>query len=422
MRIAIALLTVLATVTAVGAESAATIDVPGAALLKVVIKSSSERDLLARQYATAFVLGNMLRAQAGARARTKAFTSAESARLADLEKFRSDAESSYLQTLPPACNGRPCEERFTFYRCTGAYELSSEFYRAVFDRFFTPDAQKTLAPRLSGDGSVWQGALTLAPNSHPFASFPAPSKECTNTAFVQPAQQTAGSPFGGAAPAAAPRAPAVPTAAFNAHADSIRRAHAAGVDTTVFGLALGQPMRLPQCPQQSLLNLFGPEITAACVLNDTSTADAAALVNSLIPGAGAGEDTERPFKTSIVMPPSKCPDWMSGCGYRVWLVDGRVVGASVVTAGLDKQKDVAVALTQKYKAVSQTSWKEWTNDAGNKVFGLEMTWHLPGLDVTFEGYNGGSRPGAGSILIQTDALTRQRAQKEKARQDETQKL
>jgi hypothetical protein len=40
--------------------------------------------------------------------------------------------------------GRDCEERFAYYRCLGAYEFSSEFYRAVFDRFFTPQAQQAL--------------------------------------------------------------------------------------------------------------------------------------------------------------------------------------------------------------------------------------------------------------------------------------
>lgn len=136
-------------------------------------------DLLARQDATAFVLGGLVRVQAGDRARTKAFTATESARIAELENFRSGAENSYLQTLPPQCGGgRDCEERFAYYRCVGAYELSSEFYRAIFDRFFTADQQKVLAPRLSSSGTVWQGALAMARNSHPFDQLPAPSRAC----------------------------------------------------------------------------------------------------------------------------------------------------------------------------------------------------------------------------------------------------
>jgi hypothetical protein len=51
-----------------------------------------------------------------------------------------------------------------------------------------------------------------------------------------------------------------------------------------------------------------------------------------------------------------------------------------------------------------------------------MTWNLPGINVHFRGYTGGQRDGVGSILIETDAATRERDAAERARQAEKQPL
>ena len=412
MRNAPALLAILVAAFALGAEVASTIDVPGAAVLKVAIKSPAERDLLARQDATAFVLGGLVRVQAGDRARSKAFTSTESVRIAELENFRSGAENSYLQTLPPQCGGgRDCEERFAYYRCVGAYELSSEFYRAIFDRFFTADQQKVLAPRLSNAGTVWQGALGMARNSHPFDQFPAPSRECMGVAGSS-SVRTAGASSGQTAAAA--------TAEATAADDSVRRARAAGVDVTVLGLTLGQPVSLPLCPERSLLGIFGPDISQTCVVNNVELNALAADINALL-GTAATEPTIL-YDLTVQMPTARCPDWVAGCTFTGHLSNGRLTAVYVPTTGLNKQKDIGAALTQKYKNPNQSSWKEWSNEAGTKVYGLNMTWHLQGLNVTFQGYNGGDRNANGSLLIETDAITREREQLEKTKQDAKQKL
>jgi hypothetical protein len=83
MRYATAMLAVLVAAITLDAETAAPIDVPGAKTLQVAIKSTAQRDLLAREDATAFVLGGLVRVQAGDRARSKTFTSTESARCPD---------------------------------------------------------------------------------------------------------------------------------------------------------------------------------------------------------------------------------------------------------------------------------------------------------------------------------------------------
>jgi hypothetical protein len=237
MRFRIALLAILCTASALGADSTAAIDVPGAPAVQATLKSSSQRDTWARQNAASFVLDHVLRAQAGDRARSNAFTSAETARIAELEKLRKTTDSDNEASLPAACFGRDCEERFAYNRCIGQYELSPRFYRALFDKFFSPAAQKALTPRLSsGAGTVWQEALALPANSVPLDSFPPISGSCTG-ATTSTSVATAGT--------AANSTAAVQAVAVD---DSIKRAQAAGVNTTVFGLQLGDLVRLPVCP------------------------------------------------------------------------------------------------------------------------------------------------------------------------------
>jgi hypothetical protein len=363
---------------------------------------------LARQDAIGFVLSGLVRAQAGERARTNAFTSAESARLAELEGFRSAAEKEYLASLPQSCNGRDCEERFAYYRCTGAYEFSSAFYRAVFDRFFTPDQQKALAPSLATTGTVWQGALAMAPNSHPFDGFPAPSRDCTGGTSAAPATIASGAATGANAAAAAANAQSVQATPSD---DSIRRARAAGVDVTVFGLTLGEPLHLPTCPEPSFFDT--PVIETTCIANDNATA----INNQLgVPNPAV------PFTILISMVTSKCPNWVGNCNLVAHLSGGRLTAVQFWTTGQTVQDTVGAALTDKYKKPTQTSHKTWENDAGVKIDSLNMTWNLPGLNVTFVGYPGGDRTAFGTVLIETDAVTGERVQAEKAEQDQKQKL
>ena len=410
------LLATLTSAVVLTAAAADPIDVPSAQVLKVAIKSSTPRDTWARQDAAAFVLGNVVRTQAGERAKTKAFTSAESARLADLDGFQSAAEKSYLASLPPACNGRDCEERYAYYRCVSAYELSPSFYRAIFDRFFTPDAQKVLAPLLANAGTVWQGAIAMAPNSHPFESFPAPSRECAGG--VSPAPATTAGGTTGTAPVPAQSAQATPSD------DSIRRARAAGVDVTVLGLTLGEPVRLPACPAQSIFNILGPGIETTCIWNEDplGVAEDITKLFGVTPNADGTRNASM-YDLVIAMPPAKCPDWVAQCQFRVQLSGGRLSAVFILTTGLEVQNDVGAALTQKYKKPTQTSYKRWVNDkTGDTVMSLNMSWNLPGLNVTLEGYPGGTREAFGSVTIEADAITRQRAQEEKAKQDQKQKL
>jgi hypothetical protein len=406
MRYPIALFAILGAASALAADSTATIDVPGAQAVQAAVKSSAQRDTYARQNAAAFVLDHIIYAQAGERARRNALTSAESARYAELEKLRTTLDSEYEASLPVACSGHDCEERFAYNRCIGAYELSPQFYRAVLDKFFSPEAQKVLTPHLSsGAGTVWREALALPANSEPLDRFPPIMDACT--ASISSSSDAASSIF-------APSLAFAPTIQASAVDDSIKRAKAAGVNTTVLGLQLGDLVRLPVCPQESFFgDLFGPGIQATCKKAGSAFPVATAI---------GGTATSMSFDIAVEMPRANCPDWMSGCVFYGQLSEGHLADVLIVTNGLSVQTTVGATLKAKYGNSATVAWNEFSNTAGSKVNALSMKWTLPGLVVTFIGYDGGAANAAGSILIETDAVTRDRELKEKQRQDQKQKL
>ena len=395
---------------AVAAQAATIVEVPGPTAVQAAVKGASARDRLARQSATAFVLSNLVRVQVG----KDPATAAQTARIAELEKLRTQVENENETNLPAACRGQDCDERYAFNRCVSAYQFSPAFYRAVYDRFFDATAQKSLTPRLSsGAGTVWQEAAAMAAGSQPLDKLAAPSRECggggasASTGATTTAQATATQSH-------------VVAAQPNAYDESLRKARAAGVDTTVFGLKLGEAVRLPVCPDRGLMaEMLNPDVDQTCVM---SLAGVLEMTDDLTVILG-GEKTVNPYDLTIAMSKEACPDWVWGCQFYGQRVDGRLVAVFVLTTGLAAQDQVAAALTKKYKAWSSKGWYQFVNDTnGDKVDALDMTWALAGLNVHFKGFTGGTRAATGSVLIETEAAARQRAQTEKARQDKKQQL
>jgi hypothetical protein len=409
MRCIIVLLAALLVPAAFGAQPV--IEVPGAQNVRDAIQSGSARDQLARQSAAAFVLGNVVRVQAGERLKSGGLTAAESARIAELEALRDAADRDIEATLPANCRGgRDCEERYAFNRCMSAYQFSPAFHRAVYDRFFNAEAQKALSPKLANAGTVWKDAIGMAPNSHPLASLPAPSKECAG----------GGAAVASGAGAVSPGATAtVVTANAKEHVDSVQRAKAAGVDTTVFGLKLGEAVTLPACPNGGF---FGSgQVSETCQRPQTvlDSDAASAMANEV-----TGQRVLVPYQIAVELPRARCPDWFDiDCLFYGHLVDGRLVSVFVHPRGLGKQEQVAAVLKQKYKGCVLNGWYEFKNDVtGDIVKGQDMTCRQAGITVMFKGYTGGGNPGNGGLLIETDAMTRQRNAAEGARVNEKQTL
>ena len=409
MRCIIGLLAILLVPAAFGAQPV--VEVPGAQAVRNAIQSGSARDRLARQSAAAFVLGNIVRVQAGERLKSGGLTAAESARIAELEGLRDAADRDIEATLPANCSGgRDCDERYAFNRCMSAYQFSPSFYRAIYDRFFNAEAQKALSPKLANAGTVWQGAIGMAPNSHPLASLSAPSKECAGGGAAV-ANGAGAAPAGTKTVAVAAKA--------SEHDDSVKRAKAAGVDTTVFGLKLGEAVTLPACPNRGFFDFA--EITETCQRpqNVLDSDAASAMAND-----ATGQQVLLTYEIAVELPRARCPDWFGiDCLFYGHLVGGRLVSVVVHPVGLLKQEQVAALLKQKYKGCVLNGWYEFKNDvSGDKARGMDLTCKQAGINVTYKGYTGGGNPGNGVLLIETDAMTRQRNATEKARVDEKQTL
>ena len=184
-------------------------------------------------------------------------------------------------------------------------------------------------------------------------------------------------------------------------------------------LKLGEAVKLPACPNRGLFDFT--EITETCQRpqNVLDSDAASALVNEV-----TGQQVMVKYEIAVELPRARCPDWFDiDCLFYGHLVNGRLVSVFVHPRGLDRQEQVAAALKQKYKGCVLNGWYEFKNDVtGDQVWGMDLTCRQTGINVTYKGYTGGGNPGNGGLLIETDAMSRQRNAAEKARVEKKQAL
>lgn len=270
----------------------------------------------------------------------------------------------------PDCRGDACPAT-QLRRAAAELTRQPEFVRAVFDRYASP---------------AWRAEhMSAAP---------------------QPAAQAAAAGAAGtaSAAAAAPR----PTAGAPEPARPVRSA--AGVDMTVFGVPMGEPLRLPRCavgsPQQqgmqALGSLFG--VSEGPPATCQSRSGAAALLGG---DNGIG----------IHLPRARCPAWIhltQGCALSGVLHDGRLAMVVIVTAGLDADEQIAQDLRDKYGKPTAVRRATWSNRQGGRWEVEELTWDLKDLYVEYRPM--GKLEDAGSISIVTPE-GRRFLQAEKKRSD-----
>ena len=169
-------------------------------------------------------------------------------------------------------------------------------------------------------------------------------------------------------PSQAPAGPAVDP--------SIAKARAAKVDTRVFGIPLGEPLRLPTC--QLLGGLFspaGPSGNPTC-LTDTSAAN---LLTALV-----GVSLENLNVASIELNSESCPTWLSSCTVWATLSEGNLVRVVLTTKGRGVEQATGNELRGKYGAPSSSIRGTITPDVGNPFTITDLIWSLPGLRVEFQ--------------------------------------
>ncbi len=190
----------------------------------------------------------------------------------------------------------------------------------------------------------------------------------------------------------------------------VARAKEKGVDTTVFGVALGEPLSLPDCSGgldgMSLLTGVGSGGAQTCkgdVTGDLAGALVGALAHAAA-GSNVPEATKYWRQTSIRLADDKCPDWVkvSGtCLVFATLEGGTVISAFVNTGDERLQDTVEAKLTAKYhKKPERPSSATCTNQYGRKRQADDRVWNLPGLHVTYQALQ--EDCAHGQITVETD--------------------
>lgn len=200
------------------------------------------------------------------------------------------------------------------------------------------------------------------------------------------------------------RAAAAP--GMSAHADpSIAKARAAGVDTKVFGVPLGEPISLPRCAtanerkretrsdelanplkNMDLLGAFrGVQTSTTC----QSDGAMMAFMGALLGGTRADR--------YIMLAKDSCPNW-AYCEVVASLHEGNLVGVAVMILSGAGEDAVGKQLRAKYGKPTRTQTAQYQNEYGARYEVGELEWVLPGLHVE---YKPGPK-GGGVVAIVTE--------------------
>ena len=208
--------------------------------------------------------------------------------------------------------------------------------------------------------------------------------------------------------ASAPPAPSQTSAPRNVD-PSIAKARAAKVDTNVFGIPLGEPLRLPTC--ELLGGLFsptGPQADPTCTI-DTSPG---ALLTAFSPiDLQALQDKN---VATIQLNSDSCPAWMSSCTVNATLREGNLVRVELTTKGRGVEQTTGTELRGKYGSPTSSKVGSVTPDVGNPFTITDLVWSLPGLHVEFqpvrrlEGDDTRVRTTEGLVRIETEQSYQER--------------
>lgn len=220
-----------------------------------------------------------------------------------------------------------------------------------------------------------------------------------------------------------PVAPAAITTTAVGPADpSIAKATAARVDTTVVGLQLGEPLRLPECNPlgfDSIVDAATDTVTVrvTCVMVGLKLLEGLnveSLLGIEIDRSGVAD------MRNIRLSRDYCPAWVTDCAGYATVHNGRLSGIALFTAGRGTERTVTNDLREKYGPPTRSVAATITPEVGNDFNINKPEWTLPGLRVEYEvvlkDENGGERVTltSGVVRIMTESEYQRRAAKQKA--------
>lgn len=186
---------------------------------------------------------------------------------------------------------------------------------------------------------------------------------------------------------------------------SIAKAKAAGVDTKVFGVPLGEPLSLPRCAtanerkretrsndlanplkNMDLLGAFrGVQTSTTC----QSEGAMMAFMGAILGGKGADR--------YIMLSKDSCPNW-AYCEVVASLHEGNLAGVAVMILAGAGEDTVGKQLRAKYGKPTRKETVQYQNEYGARYEVDELEWVLPGLHVE---YKPGPK-GGGVVAIVTE--------------------
>lgn len=160
---------------------------------------------------------------------------------------------------------------------------------------------------------------------------------------------------------------------------SIAKAKAFKMDTSVFGLELGQPVSLPTCADKLLA-----ADKRTCIPEDPSAGAGGLLdlLNQIIPNASEAAD---PNVIDIRLDEDHCPSWVGHmCSAQILLHDGVLVAVAVSTKGRQVENSVNAELKAKYGQPNLIQNGKITPDVGNAFEVNEPLWIGRGIRVEYQ--------------------------------------
>ena len=155
---------------------------------------------------------------------------------------------------------------------------------------------------------------------------------------------------------------------------------------SVFGIALGQPLAIPECPKYGSGSFirygFSKE---ACWQRPVDAAGCTSITDGY---------------AGVEFPVLTLPHWTRTSRVSVRIVNGRVEGARIYTSGIKGQDAALQALTEKYGKPSSSLNTDVQNRMGAQYTSLNSSWKVGDLTVVLLGTIG--RLDEGQVEISTE--------------------
>ena len=239
-------------------------------------------------------------------------------------------------------------------RALRGYDTNRNFQEELFNRFFSSAFRAQYASTTAETNARIQGTGNAQPAP---GAAPAPAAPATPTARTASANPPA------VAPAPDP---------------SFAKARAANVDTKVFGIPLGEPLKLPVCAKTGIFDSASNPTN--CILK-TGLEELGATVL----GAFLGADTsDMANLVTIQVAQSNCPTWMD-CAVTGTLDNGLLIAVALTTSGREVEAAVGKELRGKYGQRVSMQQRFISPNNGSRDFEVwDLDWELPGLHVEYK--------------------------------------